>query len=783
MSDDATVYFQLLGLLAESQKVPDDALVDIFSSVFHLAQQLPGSFITSATLAQLLAIKASTIVFPSTNLLKILAGMSEGTSDTKNNLLAAKDWGELAHLISLHLPPTADSLFARSTAQAKESTVNEVKADILKKCQEYGWKDSSDELLLLFQFCKVYTCRHSEITRDLRSCQPILNLIADYDPLKRWLTGIVEPHLYYTEVCEGMFDDCLNLRQFDTLKSANDQFAVLLAPLNNPGSEIISIEKWISRVLLPLTKYHECGLKPILEWLVSKSSTLSLAEVFSLWGKSVSALFSGKLTEDDIKTALRYYLAIAYYYSLVLDSKSTSMAILASYDLIRDTLGLFVASSLVEVPYPEMNGSLKGVDLSTFLKFMAAKPLVIDPTPESVQHLLNITETCISLYPINKLTISGYFQLMTSEVNSEREVTKILAGVNASNCRQLLSSLDAFVSTFMSSNQQQEVNNAVFERLLIANLFDEANSFASIKGLSANVVTDLVMAKFWDCFNSATSMNEATGGLKHAHECIKIIDSIQNDHKDIVSVKHLLKAIANLKNFKITIKGQKLVPSQVLSNFGAANSQLGSGTPMTLITLILEQNPKSYLAFGKLHKILNDLGLYFGHNLDHSFSKLNSACIESALIDNNFNYAYKRSTELFAHYSENSSDIGEYWLTFYQVGKFALPEWINDLDNISDSQLDVLVKQREVLSKAVIHCRTNSTSVGNSKLLLRQWEIVNDQIDMYYKNLQAPQTEQQEITVVDSLISEAANTTQQTSDKISKIFASGLGWALGANPP
>lgn len=792
MSDDATVYFELAGMLAESRKFTNSDLVDILGAIVQLVQKWPGEYANIVTILQLLALRTSLVVFPVLCLVEILTSLplpSSKAANTNFSLIESNDWGEVAQLLSVRLKADSSSLYNRSSPIVREETVRELQKEISQKCGDLGWNsDGTDDVQqLLFLFCKVYTCRYSEISRDLRACQPLFDLVSHHDPFKRWLEGIVEPHLYYSEVSENIVEDCVNLRRFDALSSVEDQLAVFYEPLSVELSSSISIDRWMVRVLLPLTKFHNCGLAPILNWMVTTSADMKLADIFTYWSKCIAAiLLVGSYPPADLDAILKRFLAVAYYYSLILDSKSTSMAILSSYDLIRSTLQFFLDPAEVEVPHSEMNSSLKNVQLDSFDQFLKNDPLVIQPNARSVQHLLNIVETCSSLYPINKLTVSGYVQLMTSEVSSEKEVTKILSGVNAGNCTQLLSSVDSFVSTFMGSEQQKDVNKVVLERLLVANLFEEAKVFASSKTIPHDVVTELVMAKFWDSFNSASSMNENMDGLKHAHECISIMDGIEGDHSDIVGVKHLLKAISNLKNFKILVNGQKIVPPQVISKFGASSSQLGSGTPMTLITLILEQNPKSYLAFGKLHKILNDLGLFFGHNLDHSFSKLNSVCIESALIDNNFSYAYKRSKELFSHYKDNvqaTEDIGEYWLTFYQVGKYVLPEWINDLDGISDAQLDVLIKQREILSTALIYCRSNDNSVGNSKLLLRQWEIVNDQIDMYYQNLLTALSVQQEKTVVNNLLSEAANTTHQTSEKISKLFASGLGWALGANPP
>lgn len=784
MADSAAVYFALCGLLVESSGVSESELVGIFRLVLVLREKWNCSDVSSVSLLQILAVKSSLVTVPLLSLVDILSHFSSGVKSDLffDPLLRCNDWGEVALQLGQRLPLNSRALFDRSTPLVREQVARELMLAVSAKSTGLGWTciSETDSDQLLFSFCKVYAGRVSENARDVRVCQPLFDLVGDYEPFKSWFKGIVEPHAYYREVCDSIVDDCASLRLFDALPSVEDQVALVLKPWGTYSSSNISIDRWFTRVLLPLTKYHRSGVGPILQWMDSQAAEMQLADIFTFWHKCVAILvLVGTPETSDLGEVLRHFLATAYFYSFKYDAKSSSVAILSSYDLMRATLGFFEGQDAV----PDgLHESLSHINLDSFYDFLQHNPLAIHPNAASVRYLRSVVDSCARLYPINKITISGYFQLKSSDVSSEREVGKILAGLNLSNCPQLLASVDSFVGTFIGL-QTQDVNRAVLERLLVANLFDEAKTFAAAKGISEESAAELVMAKFWDSFNSASSMNENTDGLKAAHECIAIMDGLAGNHDELVRIKHLLKAISNLKNFKLVVNGHKITPVEVTSNYSAADSQLGAATPMTLVTLVLDQNPKSYLAFGKLHKILNDLGLFFGHQLDHGFSRLNSACIELALVDNNFAYAYKRSKELFSHYSTTqTADFGEYWLTFYQVGKYALPEWINDVDSISDAQLEVLEKQREILLNALIYCHSTEHGVGNSKLLLRQWELVNDQIDMYYQQLaHAPAASEK--TVVDNLLSEAATTTHQTSEKLSKLFASGLGWALGANPP
>ena len=115
------------------------------------------------------------------------------------------------------------------------------------------------------------------------------------------------------------------------------------------------------------------------------------------------------------------------------------------------------------------------------------------------------------------------------------------------------------------------------------------------------------------------------------------------------------------------------------------------------------------------------------HADNYYFNKLKTACIESALIDNNFNYAYKQSLELFDYLDgkEDSSQIDDLWLTFYQVGKYVSPLWFENSGEQVD--LGILTKQREILSLTILNLQLKE----NSKVVLAQWMSLNDKIQRH----------------------------------------------------
>jgi hypothetical protein len=75
MSDDATVYFELAGMLAESRQYTNSDLVSILGAIVQLVQKWPGEHSNTVTILQLLALRTSLVVFPVLCLVEILTSL------------------------------------------------------------------------------------------------------------------------------------------------------------------------------------------------------------------------------------------------------------------------------------------------------------------------------------------------------------------------------------------------------------------------------------------------------------------------------------------------------------------------------------------------------------------------------------------------------------------------------------------------------------------------------------------------------------------------------------
>lgn len=634
---------------------------------------------------------------------------------------------------------------------------------------------------IMVKFVMAKTLHWSKFTNDISCLYPLFELVEGSKYFDNWYNGIISPFTYYSRVL-----DDVNLQFYLNSPEFSDQFNILIEPLLKHHS--LSINDWMKNVILPLIKYHDYNIDPLLAWLfcpqIGKPS-----QKYELWFQVIESFVDSiDFQFDNYQEIIKCYLASVYYYSKdETNGRISSMEITKIYDTIHSTLNLLKLGNPTKIDIPlEAN--------NTYLSFEefitdSSNPLApfFEPTTESLATLKEIIVTCQKLFASNKLTIHQYLILKSSDsiVAKEKEISKCCANLTKSNWSQWLNSIKEITKNFVNNDEKSRINALIIERFLFANLFEVVDNFLKTNEFDIDVETyyQLIMSKFWDSFNSSTSMNDKIGHLKDATECLQLFDGVnllQSQREEVVKIKHLLKGIHNMKNYRIQFeKSGQLTPYQLINEF--------KYNPLELTTVILEQNTKSYLSFDKLYKILNDISIFFGIK-DNMFNKLKTACIESSLIDGNFSFAYKQTMELLDHY--NSIDLNDNWLTFYQVGKYINPNWF---DGESQEKLDVLQRQSEILAKTLLIM--NSTN-ENSQTVLRQWTVINSQINEFYSNEELskikdvtfknmPHKHHTDIKEIGDLaknyIHDVTATGTHASGKISNLLVSGLGWAIGAN--
>lgn len=691
--------------------------------------------------------------------------------------------------------------------------------------------DHKQQIFLVLK-CKLII--DSVYIEDIELPQDVIAFAAGNEPFDLWFKGFYLPYKYYWDNYGKLAlsdEPVIKFHEFCQLDSAEGMLESLIFPIKvSQTSEKTESENWLSRVVHPVLCWKGNDFTPLLNWIMDdhKINTWSSSRKQRLWKSVFSSLVQAEVAFEHYEFIIEAFLKLCYYDAMKekTSEKNSSLEMLQTFDLIKES-----TSVLIPV-VPKASSNILEGDINynpeelfnSYSDFAHSTPLqpLLKANKDCLILLSEMIETCSTLYPINKTTVSKYLQLKYSKASNiddlKKESSKILVGLRTTNAPQLLKCLDLFKRTFIRCDSELEfIDNLMVDRLLFHNLFDlVVELYENGKlGISDEALLQLLLKKFWESVNNSDNFDDRLGYLSEATSCILILDKISfagdkissESKSSITKLKHLLKVFSNIKHFKITLgRNVASTPKEIIRRFGSLPSneelrtEMESVSPMGLISVILTDNPKSYVAFEKLFKVLNDFLIFLDDtNSDSSyyFQRLMAACIESALLDNNFVYAHRKAVELLNQYSLHSDhNLNNLWMTFYQVGNYHSPEWYTSEDNyeneLGSNRIDVLQKQSEILSKYLLIINRTDITIDNSRIIVDKWVQINNSIEEWYHKIEHLQHErsdktsardlQENITATaNEILNDAANTTNQASEKLSNLFVSGLGWAIGAN--
>lgn len=707
------------------------------------------------------------------------------------------------------------------------SSARELEVHLATQSKKFGFlpKTKQDALLSFVQAKCLQLGNYYSGTSHISGLFGPLEGQAEFE---KWKHGLVLPFEYFTNNYAIPKDVSAPAAEFFTLDAYWDQFQYLISPLADVDSTVLSKtvpHLYLSQVIYPLAAYHGYDLSPLSSWMHELFPKCDTLGEFELWDTAFTSLFSFRdhtgapFPRDAYGSLLRRFFYACFYFGLYKEeiikqdaASQISNQIMATLTILSDTL----------LPTQGGEGFAKYESISEFAEFessvdftaSAENPLG-DLFHESDEYillfLLWIFTTCCTLRPLNGLTVRMYFrlkrQLQLDPDSYTKELLIILSNTSDADYQSMLSAVTKFLERFppIDAETLKGVHKLILERLLQSDNFSEAQNYIlsllSSSILPKNVTYKLASRRFWELFNNASNLDDRIGKLKQASQCLAFMDSVgedienpQSGRAELVKIKHLMKAIHNLKNFKLSFeRNLPITPRQIVERL-SRNLAVEPYPPIVLISIVLEQNPKSYLAHEKLHRIINDLAIFMDIDVqDVSFARVQAACVESALIDGNFDFAYKQSKMLLSHHIDigQTSQLANIWLMFYQVGKYILPDWFNDFDaKIHKQKYEVLSRQREILSLALRHTRSAEYGTDNSRLLLGQFRHVNSELAKWYEedethrseNVQSgiKSTQEQLQENFSGIVNEVAHSQKQASEKISNLFVSGLGWAIGA---
>ncbi|KAM9927288.1 hypothetical protein OXX59_002647 [Metschnikowia pulcherrima] len=781
-------------------------------------------FTTSQNLLRLLLIHTSPIAVSSAEVARLSSALVHAEPDPE---LSESDLIEDLENLSIWLSKEFQIVSA-DPEEALVQTARDLSVSLATKANSLSFNidHSADPKALLFAFAEAKCLQLGSFFDNVTELAESFDDLAKYGPFEAWYHGLILPYNYYYQNYASLGDSAAPQQQYLALKDYEKQFSYLIRPLKSYNESLVSKlspRAYFSHVILPLASYNQNNLGPISVWMFEQHSGCTNITEFQLWDELLRTILSfhnhrgNKFTKTDYEGLIRHFIFACLYFGLYKSEKSSSFAQANIQIQIRDTLQYLV--EMIGEPdfQPTFDlGTLEFPEYESLVHFATEPPShvkqITDMSLEkSINIVLQIYSTCCALHSMNDLTVKKYFELKSQSTSHphwfHKEVMKIFSRAGPQNFDQTLSALSVFSDSFLSQSSEtvSQLDQLVFDNLLQHEHFDQAvsylNELTSERKMSTQTAYEAVSRKFWDLFENASNLDDRIGKLKLATNCLDLLDTISKEstltkeHRmSVVKIKHLLKALHSLKNFKLVlVRNQPVTPKQILDRVTSAGSE-EKYPQFTIISSVLEQNPKSYLAHERLYKIVNDLAIYADLDLSVvSFPRIQSACVESALIDGNFDFAYKQTKALITYYvdTQNTETFNDVWLMFYQVGKYISSDWFGEYDaEVQEEKIRVLIRQREILSLAIKHSKPNAFTTDNSRLLIGQFRHVNSEIKKWHEEAElhrseevqdAVQSTQQQIQEnITGILNEASHSQKQASEKISNLFVSGLGWAIGA---
>lgn len=764
-------------------------------AALHTTQGPHLSYSTIPIISAILVFYTSPLLFQLSDVYLVIEFLLKSCGSNLE-LEEANDIEEFAHFL-------AQKVGSISTHHSAELVIK----DINEKCVANGFDigDVSVENRLL----KVIDARlriNSEYIDDLELLNNVKNFIDSNETAQKWSELFYRPYKYYWDNYASLTDrSAVKFHEICQMHSSDSLFEALISPVSRTSfAGRLSVGNWMDNVIVPILAWKNYDMSPVEKWMFATDNSTPRKQ--QLWNTVFFSFVKHEVPFENYLSIVKNFI-INSYYDTTKDNNMSSIEMLKTFDLIRESIIALIpiAPKGQNVAFGDV--TYENEDFATVEEFAGNSSLtpLFEATKDNLISLSEIIDTCSKLYPINQITVGKFLKLKysrdTSKEDFRREVSRILVGLRPHNATQLLSTLDLFKSVFIQQDEDEDLNVLVTERFLLNNLFDRVVEFYESGKISAEILYNLVVKKIWDSITNATSFDDRSGKLHEASSCIAIADKMGQDlsksnREEIVKLKHLMKVFSNVKNFRLQLDRKSPVPYDLIKRFGSLPSNeelrtdLESVSPMGLITSILEQNLKLYLAFERLFKILNDFLLFLNDDIIDSsyyFQRLMAACIEASLIDNNFNYAYKKSVELLEQYADDN--LNHMWMTFYQVGNYKSPDWSMG-QSIESQRVEILTKQSEILAKYLKTIDRMDVSSDNSRIIVSQWDKVNEALDEWYEQFEAQRERtnttssrqlQENITATaQEILNDAANTTSQASDKLSNLLVSGLAWTIGA---
>ncbi|KAL3238219.1 Sec39p [Nakaseomyces bracarensis] len=253
--------------------------------------------------------------------------------------------------------------------------------------------------------------------------------------------------------------------------------------------------------------------------------------------------------------------------------------------------------------------------------------------------------------------------------------------------------------------------------IMVESLFerDDYSKISSLLDKDKNEEDKKLLVKnFWKYYYQSENVNDKS--FHTLEQILKLLTSKYTNNDEINQLSELTEVVNELSRFSINLPPHGFKPHYVLTYKERA---------IDIISNILELNPKLYKQPERTLSILTKLNQCFNKPTNtKTASKLLTLHIDHALVNRDFMYAYKLSKDWFALIKAQDkdalNDIGNQWLTIFQVGKYMDPDWPD-----AEIPTEILILQMELLSDLFQYAPADQVEI-----IANQWSALEIELSI-----------------------------------------------------
>ena len=240
-------------------------------------------------------------------------------------------------------------------------------------------------------------------------------------------------------------------------------------------------------------------------------------------------------------------------------------------------------------------------------------------------------------------------------------------------------------------------------------------------------IYELLVKFFWHFFNNASNGLRKEPEMRKASQTLQILQKYmpQQAGTSLTKLEVLLDLSDKLSHYSINLN--KTHNGARDTAFKPSNILEYKDCPLDIISNLLELNPRLYKDLpttkGLLFGIYDSLSIGKEGQTGKVEVDLMILHIDYALVNLDFGTAYELGKQVFEFCQERSQQMmktlgDEHWLTFYQMGKFVDPNW---MDN--EIPTEIIILQMSILGRLLEVCPLEEVEIVTSQWSTLELEL------------------------------------------------------------